>query len=156
MIVKKIVLILLALLVALSAVACGKSAKDPFEGKTIEESMDMILEGVETPDAMSMVLTQEDTPYFMFTQLPEGAEAVVSEGMINAIAHSVVLMRVAEGTDAAAIAAEVEANADPRKWICVEAEKKVVLQEGNTILLVMSNAACADAIAANYTALYEG
>jgi len=94
-------------------------------------------------------------PAFTFIDYIEGAEAVISEGMISAIAHSVVLVRVPEGTDAADVAAQIEANADPRKWICVEAEKTVVSQHGSLVLLVMSSEATATAIAANFDALYN-
>ena len=55
--------------------------------------------------------------------------------------------RVPEGTDAAEIAKQIEDQADPRKWICVEAEKTIVKQRGNVVLLVMSTADVADAVA---------
>lgn len=121
---------------------------------TLDDIMAAILNGVETPMAEVMALDEESIQYFAFTTMPEGGEAIVSEGMISAIAHSVVLVRVGDAADAEKVAAEIEKNADPRKWVCVEAEKKVVLTHGDTVLLVMSNTAAADGIAANYEALY--
>jgi len=121
---------------------------------SLEDVMAAILNGVETPMAETMTLDEETIQYFAFTTMPEGGEAIVSEGMVSAIAHSVVLVRVADESETEKVAAEIEKNADPRKWVCVEAEKKIVATHGDTILLVMSNAAAADGIAANYDALY--
>ena len=121
---------------------------------TLDDVMAAILDGVETPAAETMALDEESIQYFAFTTMPEGGEALVSEGMISAIAHSVVLVRTANASEAEKVAAEIEKNADPRKWVCVEAEKKAVVFHDNTILLVMSNAAAADAIIANFDALY--
>ncbi|MBR4080055.1 MAG: hypothetical protein IKK29_07560 [Christensenellaceae bacterium] len=121
---------------------------------SLDEIMAAILDGVETPASETMALDAESVQYFAFVPMPEGGEALVSEGMISAIAHSVVLVRTADAADAEKVAAEIEKNADPRKWVCVEAEKKVVAVHDNTILLVMSNAAAADGIIANFDALY--
>ena len=34
---------------------------------------------------------------------------------------------------------EIKKNADPRKWICVEAEHTYVLSKGDLVVLIMSN-----------------
>ena len=123
------------------------------------------------PETMPEVMPEVDTPAVEPAPMPEGdpadmtlddimgailngVETPMAEGMVSAIAHSVVLVRVGDESQAEAVAAEIEKNADPRKWVCVEAEKKIVATHGDTILLVMSNAAAADGIAANYDALY--
>ena len=62
-------------------------------------------------------------------------------------------MRLPDGADVSGIAKQVKDNADPRKWICVEAEKVIVKTKGDLVLLVMSDTATADAIAANFDAL---
>lgn len=105
------------------------------------------------PGVGDIPLDSENFAYYMFIDPVEGAEAMASEAMIGSIAHSIVLMKTPEGADVEAIAQSVRDNADPRKWICVEAEKcEVVVKEGY-ILLVMTNAAAADAIIANFNAL---
>ena len=40
-------------------------------------------------------------------------------------------------------------KADPRKWICVEAEKLYVLNKGDLVVLIMSNE-LADTIKTNF------
>ena len=50
---------------------------------------------------------------------------------------------------------DIKANADPRKWICVEAEKVAVEARGNVVLFVMSSTAIADQMVANFNAIAE-
>lgn len=119
-------------------------------GQSLSGVMATILSGVETPMYEISEIPDESFSYFTFIDQPAGATAVTADGLIGSIAHSVVLIRVAAGTDAAAVAKDVEANADPRKWICVEAEKTIVKSKGDLVLLVMSKAETADAIAANF------
>ena len=44
--------------------------------------------------------------------------------------------RLPEGADVKAVAADIEANMDPRKWICVEAESKVIKSNSHIVRLV--------------------
>ncbi|MBQ6842030.1 MAG: hypothetical protein IJO80_02280, partial [Firmicutes bacterium] len=61
----------------------------------------------------------------------------------------------ADSETAAKVAADMDANKDPRKWCCVEAEKAEVIVNGSTILLVMSSTDAATAIANNFNALWK-
>lgn len=90
----------------------------------------------------------------LFIEYIDGAKAVSSSAMMSSIAHSVCLLKLPEGTDAAKVAEEINKNKDPRKWICVEAEKAVVLQRGNYILLAMSQTSIVDTVTANFTATF--
>lgn len=123
---------------------------------TLEEIFSDILKDVEDlPQVDNVAITEENFKNFLFINPIDGAEALASEGLISAIAHSAVLLRVPEGTDAEAVAEEIRTNADPRKWICVEAEKTAVTVHGRTILLVMSFGDTTDAITANFDALWK-
>ena len=53
------------------------------------------------------------------------------------------------------LAADVEANLNPAKWVCVEAEKTAVLVHNCTVLLVMSWSNVTDALTANFNALWS-
>ncbi len=68
-------------------------------------------------------------------------EGLASEPMINAIAHSLVLVRVPEDTDIKAAMDAIKKNVNPRKWICVGVEDKDVrvLNHNNLIVLIMNN-----------------
>lgn len=101
---------------------------------------------------MTEVNTLDETnfEFFTFASYIEGAEAMVSEPLMGSIAHSVVLVRLPESADVNAFAKQVKENANPRKWICVEAEKVQVSTKGNLVLLVMSSADKVDAITASF------
>lgn len=76
----------------------------------------------------------------MFLGLEDGSklsEAMVSESMIGAQAYSLVVARVAEGQDAKAVAEEMKAGIDTRKWICVEADDVKVTTYGDLICFCM-------------------
>ena len=124
---------------------------------SLVEILDGIYEGYneEMPMLATTEITDAETFEWMtFATYAEGYEAAVSEPMMGSIAHSVVLVRVPEEADVEAVRAEIEEKHDPRKWICVEAEKTAVIAHNNTILLVMSSTALADVVIANFDALW--
>jgi len=161
---KRLWALLLVGALALSLVACsntdnggsggdGSGQTDAVDDLTLSEVLEKIQKDVELPMVGEMEVTDENFAGYFFIDPIEGAETLVSEAMINAVAHSVCLIRVPEGTDAAQVAADIEKNADPRKWICVEAEKTVVKTRGRTVLLVMSTTDTTDAIVENFDAI---
>lgn len=70
--------------------------------------------------------------------------------MINAIAHSVGVVKLKDGADVEKVKREIKEKANPRKWVCVEAESVIVESRGNTIILIMSFEDIADKIATNF------
>jgi len=123
---------------------------------TLAEIMEAIYADitVELPALGTMELDGESYEFYAFTPYVDGMEALVSEAMIGSIAHSVVLTRVPEGTDVNETAAQIEANMDPRKWICVEAESASVLVHDDVILMVMASKDAHDQLCANFEALW--
>ena len=118
-----------------------------------------IIEGIvadvpDLPGLMTTELTADNFTYYTFATMSDGAEGLVSEPMIGSIPFSAVLVRAADADAAAALAKEMEANMDLRKWICVEAEKGIVTVHGSTVLMVMASTDAADAITANFDALW--
>lgn len=65
--------------------------------------------------------------------------AIASETAISAQAYSLVLVRVAEGTDAAEVADRMAAGINPGKWICAQADQVMVGAAGNIAMLVMAD-----------------
>lgn len=90
----------------------------------------------------------------LFIDYIDGAEAVSNNAMMSAVAHSVCLLKLPEGSDASKVKAEIEKNMDPRKWVCVEAEKSAVLMSGNYIVLVMSTTDVVDTVSANFKSVF--
>jgi len=105
---------------------------------------------------MNTEVTSDMFEYLVGAAPVEGAYAVASAPMIGSIAHEVVLVELPEGADAAAFAAEMESNMDPRKWICVEAESCWVKTSGNYVVKVMSTNDMSAAIEANFNTAFGG
>ena len=103
---------------------------------------------------MNTEITSDIFEYFVGVAPMEGAYAVASAPMIGSIAHEVVLVELPEGTDVAAVAAEMEGNMDPRKWVCVEAETAYVKTSGQYVLMVLSTADMGAAIEANFETVF--
>ena len=111
--------------------------------------MDQLVGGINDEMMVgTMEITADAYEYYALPAL-EGMYAVVSMPMISAIAHEVILVELPEGTDAEAFAAQMQSQLDPMKWVCVQPETTWVKAYGNYVVSVMSDAAMADAIAAN-------
>jgi len=94
-----------------------------------------------------------------FTGLENGENLeflVVSQPSINAQAYSFVLGKVKEGVDANEIAKQMNEKINPRKWVCVSAEKVYSTSSGDVVCLVMSSEELAKPIYDEFKALAGG
>lgn len=115
--------------------------------------MEQILLDTNAPESEIVEIPANAYEYYFGIDFVEGAEAIASEAIGGTAPHSVCLMRVPEGTDVPTVAAEIQANADPNKWIYEEAETVLVDYNENVILLVMSTAEIAYDVVANFEAV---
>lgn len=103
---------------------------------------DKLYEGID-PENMPMVgtmeLTEENFEYSAFVPYKSSYLAVESMPMMGSQPHSVVIVKTESEEEAASLAAEMEANANPRKWICVQARSVKSASKGNTAILVMTS-----------------
>lgn len=151
---KKLIVSMLIIVLVFGTVACKKSDGNdlPSNGqdqgkKELEASLEDIMKSlykdteVKADMLQNTVLTDENSQNFIGLEKLDGAEGLASEMLINVAAHSVVLLRVKDGTDIEAIKAEIKEKVDPRKWICVGVEEENIIVDniGNTILLIMDN-----------------
>ena len=143
---KKFMTLFLCAVMVLTLVACGNNGGSNGgnkEGDTMDLTamVDKLYEGIKA-DNMPMVMTQEVPAEafegVFFIPAVAGAQGVMSEPMMSSVAWSVCLLRVADGTDVEAVRADIEANVNPAKWLCVEATSVDVIANGNTILLAMT------------------
>jgi len=136
---RKILFSLCTLLLCFTIVGCGSNKN--VEGD-LTDIMDKLYEGIPEDERPMMLenieLTSENFEYYAFTNT-KYKEAIASESMTGSTPHSVVLIRLENATDAEKVVKDIEKNADPRKWICVEAENVHVLSKGDLIVLIMSN-----------------
>ena len=151
---KKAVSILLAVVMLLSFSACSNNNND--NNNNEEKDLLTLMETVlgDADDNYSSISTEEvpaeNFKSLLYFDYIEGAKAVVSAPMMSSVAHMVALIELPEGTDVQKVADEIEENMDPRKWVCVEAEKTAVVSSGNYILMVMSAEDVTDAVVKNF------
>ncbi len=172
---KKLLLLLLVTGLLLASCATGKTGGADTSGKTtsgettaeetkspvesvnemtLSDIMEKIIDSVEDmPEVWDLELNAENFPNYAFVDYKDGYEGLCSEAMMNITTHSVVLVRVPDGEDAAAVAKHIKDNANPNKWVCVSADKVVVRQYGNTIALVMSYTQIANQVISNFDKL---
>lgn len=150
---RKLLTALLVALMVFTVGACSSSSKN-LDEMSVTEIMTELSDGLESPGWAEIIeLNEENFEYIAFTEYKEGYEAVAWEPQMSSVAHSVVLVRVDSETDVNSVAEDIEANANPRKWFCVEAEKTRVLTKGNLVLLVMSDETTANAVIERFNEL---
>lgn len=137
---KKIGILCLAV-ITLFMTGCGAKEKN-IEGN-LTDIMTKVYEGIPEEDLPMMLsnveVTKDMIENYVGTSDIDMKEALASEPMVSSIAHSVVLIRMNEGADMDAAVKKIEENANPRKWLCVEADDVVVERKGDLIILIMSS-----------------
>lgn len=153
---KKINLILLALVLVIGLAACqsNDAGKKPVENNNLEGSLENILDKIyekaEVSDSMKdfiknglqvTEITSENSGYYLGKENMEFEKAIASEPMMSSSAYSLCLVRVKEGADIEKIKTDIKENVDPRKWICVgvDPENVIVDNIGDVVILIMSN-----------------
>ena len=133
---KKLTALLLALTLLFACAACGSGNSTTDSGKTISGTLPEIINSVGTVE-----IPKDQSAYYFGVENLDFEEAVASEPFINAIAFSVCLMRVKDGTDIDELKAEIRRSANPAKWICVDVNPNDVRVEsvGDLVLLIMAD-----------------
>ena len=132
-----------------------ENAKEIYENVDLEMFAQSLYNGIpadQLPFLGTMPLDSENFEMFAFIPYNESYKGIASEPMMGSIAHSVVVIETASEEAAAKVAADMKANCDPRKWICVTAEKVEATSDGRYAILVMSAEDKVDTIIANFKA----
>lgn len=77
-------------------------------------------------------------------------EGIFYESMMMPNNQSYCLLKVKEGADVASLQQKVFENANPRKWICVTADRVLVMADDSYILLAMGPQEACDALKAEF------
>lgn len=145
-------IITLTLLVITSLVILSGCQKEENIELSMNEVVDKLYVGLE--DNMPMVgsteITKDNMKSYIGIDNLDIKEGVASEALIGSIAHSVVVLRVSDKVDVEKAKNDIKENANPRKWVCVEAEKVIVKSKGDVIILIMSNNELAPKIESNF------
>jgi len=140
--------IIIAIIAVIAVIAVAVILLKPQQVKNIEGSLTDIMaklyEGIPEDQLPMMLgnieLTAEDMEYYVGTSDIDFKEAIASESQVGSIAHSVVLIRLNDASKAEETVSKIKENADPVKWICVQAENVVVQSKGDLVVLIMSDA----------------
>ena len=136
------------------AAGCGRSGTQ-VEG-TLPELMENVYAGTDgdMPELVQTEVTGENAAYYLGTEDVPFTEALASEPMINAIAHSVVLLRLEDDADVQTVKETIRNYAQPDKWVCVGVDPNHVYVEnrGNLVILIMDDIA-PDKLLENFKAL---
>jgi predicted small lipoprotein YifL len=135
----------------------GEDTTDPSEGEDeiivtdTETKLNAIVEKlpIQFPTmTMAVDMTDMDAvAYFTgLTNIEGVAEAAYNEPMMSSQAYSVVLVKLAEGADATAIAEAMKTGINPSKWVCVTADKVETATVDGYVLLVMLSDVFADSL----------
>ena len=142
---KKMLSLVLASAIMLSLAACGQKAPQKQIDGDLADIMAKVYEnsGLAVADEISLIegeLTDDNVESYLGTKDVEFTERLISEPMMSASPHQVVLLRVKDGTDVDGAVASIKEHADPRRWICVGVDPSDVKVEsaGNLVLLVMA------------------
>ncbi|MBR4073798.1 MAG: hypothetical protein IKK22_00110, partial [Firmicutes bacterium] len=132
----------------------GNVIDKAFADMTLEEIILASYANIELPFTGEMEIDKtnaEDVAFHLGTADVTFKRGVISQAMMSSIAHSVVVLELEDGVDAAAVAATLEEAAPVGKWVCVVPEQVGAAHRGNIVMVAMSNSA--DAILANFANL---
>ncbi len=125
--------------------------------KTLDMSLEDVITNVyegfnedELPALTNTEVTEENEEYYLGTDAIDFKEAIASEPMMSSIAFSVVVLRVGDNVDIEEAKEQIKENANPAKWVCVEAEKVIVDSKDDVIILIMTSEDTADKILNNF------
>ena len=149
---------------ASSSASSESSSATAVDTSDLTSLMDALFSGI-AEDQMPMLMPQEDgSKYAPLTEenseyntgvaLSAYKEGICAEAAMSAQAHSVCLLKANSAEEAAKLAEDVAANANPNKWICVSAERTIVAYSGDTVLLAMSFNDLAQTVLDNFTAQF--
>lgn len=119
--------------------------EEPTKEATIDDLYaiaDKLYEGI-NPEDMPMVgtmeLDSESFEYSAFVPYKDSYLAVENMPMMGSQPHSVVIVKADSEDEAKALASDMKANANPRKWICVGARSVKSAYKGEYAILVMTS-----------------
>ena len=138
---KKILFVVALFSVALLFTGCGNSNIDGDLGDLMDKVYAEIPEDERPMMLQQVEVNADNIEYYFGTSDISYKEALASEPAIGSIAHSVVLIRVADDASVEDVKTKIKENVNPRKWVCVgvEAEDVIVKNRGNLIILILED-----------------
>lgn len=160
---KKIITLFTTTIMIFSLVGCSSSKveRDPVLSKDLTSVLEAIYEKADLSEDDRQALE-----YYATTKLDDSnvenylgsleiefSEGICSSPMMSSVPYELILLRLDENADVNAAKELIKENANPKKWICVEAEEVYVLNKGNLVVLIMSDTDRANTIKDNFNKL---
>lgn len=178
---KRVWILTLSMIMAISLCACGKSSTAGGENADIADSVTLLssvwsefAEDEKFPvgggDFASDETTAMDEPGKFGTSdaglldsmlaFPENDAAKIDDAasimhMMNANTFTCSAVRVKSGEDASKIAADIKGNLDNRQWICGMPDQYVIYTLGNYVVTAFGEKSIIDTFKTKMTAAYE-
>ena len=138
-------IVVIAIVIVMMNQKSGTNLPEIKAAEDLSTLIDTVYEGQENllGSLMTQTVDVTDKDFVnMVTGLEDGSQLeyiAVSEPMISSQAYSFVLAKVKEGVDANAVAKQMSEKINPRKWLCVTAEKIYATSSGDLVCLVMAS-----------------
>lgn len=163
---KKVLTTLSLTAISLFLISCGKAGGEESSSNLVaplSEIMDSLYENADLSqdfkdslaDFDSGEIPSESSEYLIGTAEIEYTESFYSVPLMNVVPYQCILLRMPEGADMEAAKQTIADHADPRKWICVEAESVIVENVGDVILFVMGDSQTTNALQTAFLTLGE-
>ncbi|WP_018592415.1 hypothetical protein [Terrisporobacter glycolicus] len=146
---KKIITIFITTLIIFSLVGCSsdKVDRDPVLSESLTKVLDKIYERADLDEEFRASLKHYETVELNKENIQgyigdidfKFAEGICSAPMMSSIPYELVLLKLDDNADVDKVKATIKENANPRKWVCVEAEEVIVESIDNTVLFLMAN-----------------
>lgn len=153
---KKIITLFTTTIMIFSLVGCSSSKveRDPVLSKDLTSVLEAIYEKADLSEDDRQALE-----YYATTKLDDSnvenylgsleiefSEGICSSPMMSSVPYELILLRLDENADVNAAKELIKENANPKKWICVEAEEVIVESIDNTLLFIMADESKSNAI----------
>lgn len=161
---KKGNVVLSLIVLSMLLVSCGSNGSEETSPKlvgSLSEIMDSVYENADLSQDFRDSMDNFDSgeipanlaEYLIGTTDVAYDESFYSAPLINVVPYQCILLRLPEGADVEAAKQTLADHADPRKWICVEAESVVVENVGDVVLFVMGDSQTTNALQTAFLAL---
>ncbi len=139
------------LIMIISTTLCGCGKKN-IRNMSLKSILNASYDGVkkDIPDTDTIKINKNNFETYLGNANIKYKEAIASEPKMTSVAHLVVIIRLDDKENVQNAKKEIEENINPRRWICVEAEKTAVEINDNVIILVMSNEKSTEKIIDNF------
>lgn len=122
----------------------GTGASDEAGDAALQTMLDALLDGLDAefiPYYGSYSVTAEDAPYVVgYEEMDTNFESALGYGpFTGSTAFIMTLFQLPEGADAEAFAADLAANADLNKWVCVGADYADGVANGRYVMFLMAS-----------------